>query len=106
MVGAVETSTAHAADGSVVVEIHGEVDVSSADHLRQILTDAAARDPERVVVDLEHVTLIDSTGLSALIGGRSDAHVRGAAFTLRNPNAFVVSLLRKTRLYEILVTGY
>jgi anti-anti-sigma factor len=104
MVGAVLTNTTRAEDGSVVVDVHDEVDLFTAGDLRQVLTDAAALRPERIVVDLGHVTFIDSTGLSALIGGRSDAHALGVAYTVRNPSAFVVTQLRKTRLYEILVT--
>jgi anti-anti-sigma factor len=92
-------------DGSVVVDVHGEVDLSSAGSLRQVITDAAALRPRRIVVDLEHVTFIDSTGLSALIGGHSAAHALRVAYTVRNPSTFVATQLRKTGLYDILITG-
>jgi anti-anti-sigma factor len=105
MVGAVVTITTRADDGSVVVNVRGEVDVSSAGSLRQIITDAAALRPKRIVVDLLHVTFIDSTGLSVLIGGRSDAQALRVAYIVRNPSGFVTSQLRKTGLYKILITG-
>jgi anti-anti-sigma regulatory factor len=52
-----------------------------------------------------HVTFIDSTGLSALIGGHSAAHALRVAYTVRNPSTFVATQLRKTGLYDILITG-
>jgi anti-anti-sigma factor len=97
-------NTRRAADGSLLVEVRGEIDIQASARLRDVLVDAATHQlPTQIMVDLLHVTFIDSTGLSALIGGRSDAHVHGVAYTLRNPSAFVVSQMRKTRLYEILV---
>jgi anti-sigma B factor antagonist len=98
-------NTTDAADGSIVIDIRGEVDVSCAERLRQILTDAAALRPKRVVVDLLHVTFIDSIGLGVLISGRSAAQAHNVAYTVRDPNPFVASRLRKTGLYDILVTG-
>jgi anti-sigma B factor antagonist len=55
------------------------------------------------VVDLLHVTFIDSTGIGALATGRSAAHQMGIGFTVRHPSAFVARQLRQTGLYDKLV---
>jgi anti-anti-sigma factor len=104
-VGNVLINTARAADGSVVVEIRGEVDVNSTDRLRRLLTDTAGLRPPRIVVDLRHVTFIDSTGLSALIAGRYAAQTVGVPYSVRHPSDFVATQLRQTGLYDALVSG-
>src|SRR4051794_41359038 len=97
--------TQRAADGSVVVNIRGEIDVSSTDRLRRVLVDTANQvRPVRIVVDLLHVTFIDSTGLSALVAGSNAARTVGIGFTVRNPNAFVVTQLRQTGLYHAMMS--
>lgn len=52
------------AQSNVVVE--GELDLSSADRLKQVLLDQLA-DGHSVVLDLAAVRFIDSTGLAAII---------------------------------------
>jgi anti-anti-sigma factor len=98
--------THRTSDGSVVVEIRGEIDVSSADRLRRVLVDAATQlRPPGVVVDLLHLTFIDSTGIGALVAGRNAARTVGIGFTLRHPGPFVVDRLRQTGLYSTLTEG-
>jgi anti-anti-sigma factor len=59
--------------------------MASAGRLRQVLTDASRRHPARVVVDLTHVTFIDSTGIAALLGGHRAAQAPGVPFTTSPP---------------------
>lgn len=90
-------------DGGVVVEVRGELDIASADRLRQVLQDLAGRlRPTSITVDLLHVTFIDSTGIGALASGSSAAQVHGIPFTTRHPSPLVASRLRTTGLYEAL----
>jgi len=94
-------------DGGVVVEIRGEIDVSCADRLSDVLVDTASQlRPARVVVDLMHVTFIDSTGVGALVAGRNAAHALGIPFTVRRPSPFVITQLRQTGLYDALAVDH
>jgi anti-sigma B factor antagonist len=96
-------NTHRSTDGSVVVEIRGEIDVASADRLCRTLVDAATRlRPTRVVVDLLYLTFIDSTGIGALVAGRNAARSVGGEFALRHANHFVTAQLRQTGLYTAL----
>jgi anti-anti-sigma factor len=98
-------STRRASDGSLLVEVRGEIDVETSSRLRATLVDAAARFmPTRIVVDLLHVTFIDSTGIGALAAGHNAAGRMRLGFVVRHPNAFVASQLRQTGLYDTLVT--
>ena len=90
-------------DGGVVVEVRGEIDVGCADRLNRVLVDTVTQlRPARLIVDLLHVTFIDSTGVGALVGGRNAAQALGIPFTVRQPSSFVVNQLRQTGLYEAL----
>jgi anti-sigma B factor antagonist len=103
-VAAALINTQRVADGSVLVEVRGEIDVSSADRLGRVLVDAATRlHPARIVVDLLHLTFIDSTGIGALVSGHNAARAVGADFRLRHPSPFVITQLRQTGVYSALI---
>jgi anti-anti-sigma factor len=99
-------TTVQGTDGGVVVEVRGDVDLACASRLREVLEDTATHlRPARVVVDLMHVTFIDSTGIGALVAGRNAAQALGIPFTVRRPSSYVVAQLHQTGLYEVLTTG-
>ncbi|QKE83625.1 STAS domain-containing protein [Arthrobacter sp. NEB 688] len=60
-------TTSHQDDVSVVT-VEGEVDVYTASQLRQTLDQEIADGHTRLVVDLDAVTFLDSTGLGVLVG--------------------------------------
>jgi anti-sigma B factor antagonist len=54
-------------DGSLVLIVEGELDISTAPMLDQELERAEAGDAGTLLVDLDRVVFIDSTGLHVLI---------------------------------------
>ena len=54
----------------LLVRLTGELDLYNAHIVREQLFAAAARVPERLIVDLSDVSFIDSTGLGVLIEAR------------------------------------
>lgn len=83
-------------DHSVVVHLQGELDMSTADHLRQVLDGAMTRDAPGIVLDLAHLTFIDSTGIGVLVGASRRAQGLGRSFAVRNPGRAVLKTLRLT----------
>src|SRR3954471_15137947 len=73
-------------DGVVVVRLGGELDLYNAHEVRAALADAAASNPQRLVVDLSRVEFIDSTALGVLIEARTKLDNR-RAFLLAAPGA-------------------
>ena len=57
-------------EGAVVVEAHGELDVTSAPTFRAALQRAVETGAPLVVIDLEHVGFLDSAGLAVVFGAQ------------------------------------
>lgn len=89
------------ADGAVVVDVRGEIDVATAKQLRTTLVDAVSNlRPVRLVVDMMHVTFVDSTGIGAIVAGQNAALSVGSAFAVVNPTPFVRRQLRMMGLSD------
>lgn len=54
-------------DDAVVLVVVGEIDIATAPLLEQQLTEAESRDAVSVIVDLDGVSFMDSTGLQVLV---------------------------------------
>lgn len=95
-------TTLRLSDGSIVIEIRGEIDIENADRLRRVLIDASLERPTNLVVDLLYVTLIDSTGIGTLAAGYNAARRVGVRLTIRRPSTFIATQLQQTGLYATL----
>jgi anti-anti-sigma factor len=67
-----------------VVTIRGEVDLATASELESCVQRAFEDAPSSVVLDLEALTFIDSSGLRVLVALANDARSRGATLALRS----------------------
>lgn len=82
-------------DGWTVVTASGEVDVAAAPTLRDRLGGLIEAGSDRLIVDLDNVDFIDSTGLGVLVGAARRA--RSATGDLR----VVCTNSRLLRIFEI-----
>jgi anti-sigma B factor antagonist len=80
--------------GTVRVTAQGEVDLTSSGRLAETLCAAAhSARARRVVVDLDQVTFLDSTGIGALVTGRHEATARGVRYQVINTHGIVARIL-------------
>lgn len=94
------------ADGHLVVQLAGEVDLSGALRLRAHLTDALGAGTRELCLDLSQVSFMDSNGLSALLWARRQAMAQEIAFSIApQVHPHVQRLLHVTRLEAVLLTG-
>jgi anti-sigma B factor antagonist len=69
-------------DAELVVLVRGEVDLLTAPMLQDELDDAIGKRPETLVVDLDAVSFLDSSGCNALVQGKRRADVHGVGLEL------------------------
>ncbi|MFZ2501101.1 MAG: STAS domain-containing protein [Nocardioides sp.] len=68
--------------GRVVVDVAGEIDVYTAPKLREKLSELVAEGVHDIVLDLEAVEFLDSTGLGVLVGGLKKVRAQGGTLHL------------------------
>jgi anti-sigma B factor antagonist len=85
-----------------VVRLAGELDVSNAGDLYQLLSDVVEETPPggMVAMEIRLLTYVDSTGLSVLLAAHKRCHRQGISFGLLYPNPFITRLLHVTGLTE------
>ena len=88
------------ANGSTVIRLRGEVDLSWSQQVRRAVLDALAESP-RVGVELSGVSYIDSSGIAALVEGFQNARTQGRGFALVAVSDAVRSVLELARLDRV-----
>jgi anti-sigma B factor antagonist len=82
-----------------LVSLGGELDLSSAPALRELLAGAFDDDHQRrIVLDLTDLIYLDSTGLSIFVTAHKRATATGMEFCLANPNPSISQLFKITAL--------
>jgi anti-sigma B factor antagonist len=87
-------------DGCAVVRAGGEIDAHTVHTFHGIVTQAASL-ASHVIIDLDHVTFVESSGLGGLIAARNSARERGGSLSLVAPPPMVRRLLGATQLHDI-----
>ena len=79
----------------------GRLAVGEASSIRDKITELAAAGHKNVILDLEHVDYVDSTGLGSMVICFTSLKKQGGALKLVNPNKRNVELLLLTKLHTI-----
>src|SRR5262245_62490562 len=79
-------------DGYAVLSVRGEVDVYTAPKFRERLIELVGEGKHRIVVDLEGVDFLDSTGLGVLVGGLK---------RLRSHNGDLLLVCKQSRILKV-----
>lgn len=84
-------------DGSrVVLTLAGELDMASAERLQQAIDDAGLGAETSVVLDLQQLQFIDSTGLRVMLRALERCRARGQDFAITPGSPQVQRLLSIT----------
>jgi anti-sigma B factor antagonist len=89
-------------DGIDVVTARGTLDIASAVRLRHVLIDPLLCSQPVVVVDLNSVTFLDSTGIGTLVAGRRATQDRGARFVVVCDDGQALRTLKIVRLHLVM----
>lgn len=89
----------------LVLRLRGELDISNAASLRQILDGLPERAPQTLVVDLAGLGFADCAGLSVFLAARTRLAGQGHQLILMNPQPVVRRLLAVTGLDTVFRLG-
>jgi anti-sigma B factor antagonist len=84
-----------------VLAVKGEVDVYSAPRLREKLVELVSQGHRHIVVDLESVDFLDSTGLGVLVGGLKRLRSHEGDLTLVCTQARILKVFEITGLTTV-----
>jgi anti-sigma B factor antagonist len=88
-------------EGTCVVSVSGEVDVYTSPHLKSALVDAAEGGCTVVVVDMDKVGFIDSSGLGVLVGALRRVREAGGDLRIVCGRDNVMKIFRITGLDRV-----
>jgi len=91
-------------DGTVVIRLHGELDLATAPKLVRALAEGLDGKPSGLVLDLSQLSFIDSTGIGVLMTGYRRADADGCSFVLRAPSRGVLRTLQVTGVAHMVLT--
>ncbi|MHA6253006.1 STAS domain-containing protein [Oceanobacillus sp. CAU 1775] len=89
-------------DNQTVLTVSGEIDAYTAPKLKQAFQPMLEEENQEIIVDLEKVSYMDSTGLGVFIGVLKSAKEKGSSLELINIQERVYRLFHITGLEEIM----
>ena len=88
-------------DGVCALSLAGEVDVYTAPRLKEALVEQIESGCSRIIVDLDGVGFIDSSGLGVLVGGLRRAKEQDGAIRLVCTRDNILKVFRITGLDKV-----
>ena len=88
-------------DSHAVVDVKGEIDVYTAPKLREKLIELVSEGSYEVVVNLEGVDFLDSTGLGVLVGGLKRVRNHDGSLQLVCTQEKILKIFRITGLTKV-----
>jgi len=95
------TLTNREVDGHTIVAVGGEIDVYTAPKLRDQITELVAAGKTSLIIDLENVDFLDSTGLGVLVGGLKKVRAEDGSMSLICNQDRLLKIFRITGLAKV-----
>ena len=88
-------------DGIEVVDVEGEIDVYTAPRLRELLIDLVNKNNYQLVVNMEKVEFLDSTGLGVLVGAVKRVRAHDGSLDLVCTQQRILKIFKITGLTKV-----
>jgi anti-sigma B factor antagonist len=82
------------------VTVRGDVDISTAPQLEALLDDIIAKGALLVVLELEHVDFLDSSGLRVILAAANELRDRDGSLVVGGASTAVLSVLEITGMID------
>lgn len=93
--------TTRVVEGKTIISVGGEIDVYTAPRLRDRITELVADGSYRIVIDMEAVEFLDSTGLGVLVGGLKKVRAHDGSLELVCTQDRLLKIFRITGLAKV-----
>jgi anti-sigma B factor antagonist len=93
-------------DGIEVVDVEGEIDICTAPRLRELLTDLAGKNNYQLIVNLDKVGFLGSTGLGVLVGGMNRVRAHAGSLDLVCTQQRILKIFKITGLTKVFGTRH
>src|SRR3954467_7084798 len=97
------TLATNVVDGATIIAVGGEIDVYTAPKLRDKITELVADGVYDIIVDMEAVEFLDSTGLGVLVGGLKKVRAHDGSLQLICTQDRLLKIFRITGLAKVFV---
>ena len=87
--------------GHTIIEVGGEIDVYTAPKLRDKITELVGNGEYNLVIDMEKVDFLDSTGLGVLVGGLKKVRAHDGSMELICSQDRLLKIFRITGLAKV-----
>jgi anti-sigma B factor antagonist len=91
----------HAAGDATIIEVSGEIDVYTAPRLREKIISLVDAGRYELIINLEGVEFLDSTGLGVLVGGLKRVRQHDGGIQLVCTQARILRIFRITGLSRV-----
>jgi len=91
----------YAKDGIEVIDVGGEIDIYTAPRLRELLIDLVGKGNYQLVVNMDKVGFLDSTGLGVLVGGLKRVRAHDGSLELVCTQQRILKIFRITGLTQV-----
>jgi anti-sigma B factor antagonist len=88
-------------DGTEVVDVEGEIDIYTAPRLRELLIDLVSKNSYQLVINMDKVGFLDSTGLGVLVGGLRRVRAHDGWLDLVCTQERILKIFRITGLTQV-----
>jgi anti-sigma B factor antagonist len=88
-------------DGIEVIDVGGTIDIYTAPRLRELLIDLVNKNNYQLIVNLERVEFLDSTGLGVLVGGLKRVRAHDGSLDLVCTQERILKIFRITGLTKV-----
>ncbi len=92
--------------GRITAALSGDIDHHTAREMRQELDEAIAHSqPELLIIDMEKVGFMDSSGIGLILGRLRAVHANGGEIIIKNARPEIAAVIRISGLSGLLVEG-
>lgn len=88
--------------GIAIVEFTGRLDFLATASVKRRLAEIVSDGYPRLIINLQHVSFMDSSGLTTLISGLKSARLAGGDIRIANPSEEAQTILELTKLDQVM----